>query len=106
MTQVGKNSRRYWRREQAAAARVCVICRREDGNVALLAAGNTVLAAAMRQWQREAGRLPPTETGCRREDGELPQTTAAIAATSAISGRGCWWEMGVSDMANLIRKCV
>jgi len=51
--------------------------------LALLAAGNTVLAAAMRQKQREAGRLPPTKSGRMREDGELPQTNAANAATSA-----------------------
>ncbi|MBL8118975.1 MAG: hypothetical protein JNJ78_15690, partial [Anaerolineae bacterium] len=40
-----------------------------DACLALLAAGNTVLAAAMRQWQRE--------------EGELPQTNAANAAISA-----------------------
>jgi len=51
--------------------------------LALLAAGNTVLAAAMRQWQREAGGQPPTKNGRMREDGELPQTNAANAATSA-----------------------
>jgi len=51
--------------------------------VALLAAGNTVLAAAMRQWQREEGRLPPTERGRMREDGKLPPNDAATAATSA-----------------------
>jgi len=50
--------------------------------VALLAAGKSVLAAAMWQWQREAGRLPPTKNGRMREDGELPQTNAATAAIS------------------------
>jgi len=51
--------------------------------LALLAAGNTVLAAAMRQWQREAGGQPPTKNGRMREDGELPQINAATAAISA-----------------------
>ncbi|MBN8617384.1 MAG: hypothetical protein J0L63_00675 [Anaerolineae bacterium] len=58
--------------------------------MALLAAGNTVLAAAMRQWQREAGGQPPTKRGCMREKGELPQTNAAIAATSANTWWVCW----------------
>jgi len=78
-----ENSRRYWRREQAQRARGCVVCRREDGWLALLAAGNTVLAAAMRQWQREAGRQPPAKRRCVREDGELPRTNAANVAISA-----------------------
>ncbi|MBN8617760.1 MAG: hypothetical protein J0L63_02575 [Anaerolineae bacterium] len=51
--------------------------------MALLAAGRTVLAAAMRQWQREEGRLPPTKRGRMRGDGELPPRCAANAATSA-----------------------
>ncbi|MBN8620202.1 MAG: hypothetical protein J0L63_14935 [Anaerolineae bacterium] len=54
--------------------------------MALLAAGNTVLAAAMRQWQREAGRQPPTKNGWMREDGKLPPNGAANAATSAKAG--------------------
>jgi len=75
--------RRYWRREQATVARVYVVCRREDGCLALLAAGNRVMAAAMPPRQREAGRQPPTKNGRRREDGELAQTNAATAAISA-----------------------
>jgi len=51
--------------------------------LALLAAGNTVLAAAMWQWQRERGELPPTKNGRMRVDGELAQTNAANAAISA-----------------------
>jgi len=75
--------RRYWRREHVWTARSCGVWRREDGGLALLAAGKSVLAAAMWQWQREAGRLPPTKNGRMREDGELPQTNAATAAISA-----------------------
>ncbi|MBN8618412.1 MAG: hypothetical protein J0L63_05875 [Anaerolineae bacterium] len=84
-------------------ARVYVVWRREDAGLALLAAGSTVLAAAMRQWQREAGGQPPTKNGRMREDGKLPQTNAATAATSAIkmadgtSGGWATW-----DMANLM----
>jgi len=62
--------------------------------LALLAAGNTVLAAAMRQWQREAGRLPPSKNGCMREAGELPQTNAANAAKQ---WQGLVWE-GMADV--------
>jgi len=51
--------------------------------MALLAAGNTVMAAAMWQWQREAGRLPPAKRRHVRENGELPQINAANAAISA-----------------------
>ncbi|MBN8618267.1 MAG: hypothetical protein J0L63_05145 [Anaerolineae bacterium] len=69
--------------------------------MAPLAAGNTVLAAAMRQWQREAGRLPPAKNGRVREDGELPQTNAAKAAISAnklIKGR---WVCAANGMVIL-----
>ncbi|MBN8617817.1 MAG: hypothetical protein J0L63_02865 [Anaerolineae bacterium] len=62
--------------------------RREAACLALLAAGNTVLAAAMRQWQREDARLPPTMKGRMREEGELPQTNAAISAIQCVEGKG------------------
>jgi len=52
--------------------------------LALLAAGNTVLAAAMPPRQREAGEQPPTKNGRVREASEVPPRCAANAATSAI----------------------
>ena len=75
-------------------ARVYVVCRREDGWLALLAAGNTVLAAAMRQWQREAGGQPPAKRRRMREGGELPQTNAATAAIKMGGGLSGRWVVG------------
>jgi len=69
--------------------------------LALLAAGNTVMAAAMPPRQREAGGQPPTKNRRMREDGELPQTNAANAATSAKRGEELKRGRRVEGMVNL-----
>ncbi|MBN8618474.1 MAG: hypothetical protein J0L63_06190 [Anaerolineae bacterium] len=84
-------------------ARVYVVCRREDGWLALLAAGNTVMAAAMRQWQREAGGEPLPLPAYLRGEGELPQTNAAISAIKIGDGVSRGW--AVKDIANLMEEC-
>ncbi|MBL8119385.1 MAG: hypothetical protein JNJ78_17755 [Anaerolineae bacterium] len=63
-----------------------------------MAAGNTVMAAAMPPRQREAGGQPPTKNRRMREDGELPQTNAA---TSAKRGEELKRGRRVEGMVNL-----
>ena len=71
--------------------------------MALLAAGNRVMAAAMPPRQREAGEQPPTKNGRVREASEVPPRCAANAAISATKmGDVLRVKWVVGDMTSLM----